>query len=171
MIRLQIRTAGVRHPLSPGQTRVVIRAVDEHDKPAAIFLCCIEPPNTFERRLRESFHTVCSVEDMVEYPVGVSSIREIDPQTVDEGTFLYSAQENIIYVRSRDAWIPYKPRPENLKPNVHTHTLPFFRRSAIDIILPSREFVVQAIDWIKEAARQLEQDFLDLETLRSYEQQ
>jgi hypothetical protein len=174
MIRLQIQTAAVRRLLSPGQTRVVIRAVDEQDRPTAIFLCCVEPPNSLEQRLRESFHTVCSVEDMTEYPVGVSCVREIDPKTADEGVFLYCVQENIVYVRARSGgkavWIPYKPKPENLKPNVHTHTFPFFRRSTIDIILPNRDFVVQAIGWIEEAVKQLEQDFCNLEQLKRYDE-
>lgn len=98
MIRLQVRTAEVRHPLSPGQTRVVIRAVDADDRPVAVFLCGVEPPSAFERRMRESFHTICSVEDMAEYPVAVSCVREIDPVSVEEGVYLYDAQENVVYV-------------------------------------------------------------------------
>ncbi len=168
MIRLQIRTAEVRRPVSPGQTRIVIRAVDADDRPVAVFLCGVEPPNSFERRMRESFHTICSVEDMAEYPVGVSSVREVDPASVEEGVYLYCAQENVVYVRIRDhrqqaAWEPYKPKPENLKPNVHSHKRPFFRRSAIDIILPNREFVSRAVGWIEDAVKRLEKDIHDLE--------
>lgn len=172
MIRLEVKTLPLKRSLSPGQTRVLIRAVDEKDRPVAIFLCGVEPPNSFERRMRESFHTICSVEDMAEYPVGVSCVSEVDPAGVEEGLFLYSAQENIVYVRSKNkqgraVWIPYKPKPENLKPNVHSHKLPFFRRSAIDIILPNREFVSQAIGWIEEAVALLEKDMTELEMLRN----
>ena len=168
MIRLEVKTLPLKRPLSPGQTRVLIRAVKDRDKPVAVFLCGVEPPNSFERRMRESFHTICSVEDMAEYPVGVSCISEVDPTSQEEGVFLYSAQENIVYVRSKDrqgraAWVPYKPKSENLKPNVHSHKLPFFRRSAIDIILPNREFVSQAIGWIEEAVALLEKDMAELE--------
>jgi hypothetical protein len=167
MIRLETKMLPLKRLLSPGQTRVLIRAVDAEDKPVALFLCGVEPPNSFERRMRESFHTICSVEDLAEYPVGVSSIREIDPASVEEGVFLYSAQENIVYVRSVQrglaVWIPFRPKPENLKPNVHSHKLPFFRRSAIDIILPNREFVSRAIGWIEEAVKRLEKDMHDLE--------
>jgi len=174
MISLKIQTAQVKRPLSPGQTRVVIRAADENEEPVAVFLCCVEPPNSFERRMRESFMTVCSVEDMVEYPVGVSSVHEINPESQEEGIKLYCAQENVIYVRGFDdqdepAWIPYKPPTGGLKPNVHTHTLPFFRRSTIDIILPCRDFVVQAVGWIEDAVAQLERDQKNLELLKDYE--
>jgi len=173
MISLKIQTAMVKRPLSPGQTRVVIRAIGENEEPRAIFLCCVEPPNSFERRMRECFMTVCSVEDLVEYPVGVSSVLEIDPATQDEGVKLYCAQENLVYVRDVDdagkpAWIPYTPRAGGLKPNVHTHHLPFFRRSTIDIILPCRDFVVQAIGWIENAVAQLERDQKNLELLKDY---
>ena len=175
MIRLHFRTAQVQRPMTPGQTRLIVQAVDEQDEPCAIFLCGIEPPNTLQRRMRESFHTVCSVEDMAEYPAGVACVQEVDPQTVDEGTFLYSVQENIVYERGTGSagqpdWVPFRPRAENLNPRFHSHTLPFFRRSVIDIILPNREFVVQAVGWIEDAARQLEQDFIDLEKLKSYAQ-
>ena len=167
MIRLDVQTLPLKRPLSPGQTRVLIRAVDVNDKPVAVFLCGVEPPNAFERRMRESFHTICSVEDMAEYPVGVSCVNEVDPASVEEGVYIYCAQENTVYVRSRErgkaAWIPYRPEPEHLKPNVHSHKLPFFRRSAIDIILPNREFVSQAIGWIEEAVNRLEKDMHDLE--------
>lgn len=168
MIRIEVKTLPLKRPLSPGQTRVLIRAVDERDLPVAVFLCGVEPPNSFERRMRESFHTICSVEDMVEYPVGVSDASEVDPSDHEEGMFLYCAQENVVYVRSKDrlgkaAWIPYKGQPENLKPNVHSHTLPFFRRSAIDIILPNREFVSRAIGWIEDAVALLEKDMHELE--------
>lgn len=174
MIRLSIRTAEVKRPFSPGQTRVVIRAVDEQDRPVALFLCCVEPPNSFERRMRESFQTVCSIEDMAEYPVGVSSIDEADPKDWEPGVCLYSAQENLIYIRSKEhngrpAWHPYVPKPGHPVPNVHSHKLPFFRRSTIDIILPNRDFVVQSIEWIKQAVRRLEKDRLDLELLEHYE--
>ena len=173
MISLKIQTAEVKHPLTPGQTRVVIQAVDENDEPTPVFLCCVEPPNTFERRMRESFMTICSVEDMAEYPVGVSSVREIDPLPVAEGTLLYCAQENKIYERGYDeqqdpAWNPYIPPQGGMKPNVHTHKLPFFRRSAIDVILPSRHFVRHAIQWIEDAVKQLERAKSDLEFLRDY---
>jgi hypothetical protein len=174
MIRLSVMTAEVKRPLSPGQTRVVIRARDENDWPVALFLCGIEPPNTFERRMRESFHTVCSVEDMAEYPVGVASPEEVDPQTCEPGVLLYAVQENAVYVRSGDendipAWMPYRPEPEQKAPNVHAHKLPFFRRSEIDIILPNRDFVVRSIEWISRAVRRLEQDQHDLEQLKPYE--
>ena len=168
MIRIEVETLPLKRPLSPGQTRVLFRAISERDRPVAVFLCGVEPPNSFERRMRESFHTVCSVEDMVEYPVGVSSVSEVDPASQEEGVFLYCAQENVVYVRSKDkqghaAWIPYKVRAENLKPNVHSHKLPFFRRSEIDIILPNREFVSQAIGWVKDAVALLEKDMAELE--------
>lgn len=174
MIRLSIRAAEVRRPASPGQTRVVIRALDEQDRPVALFLCCVEPPNSFERRMRESFQTVCSLEDMAEYPVGVSAIDEADPADWEPGIHLYSAQENLVYVRGKDSrgrpeWHPYPPKSGWPGPNVHGHKLPFFRRSTIDIILPNRDFVVQSIEWIKRAVRRLEKDRLDLEQLNHYE--
>jgi len=174
MIRLHVQTAEVRRPVSPGQTRVVIRATGENDVPVAVFLCGVEPPNSFERRMRESFHTICSVEDMAEYPVGVSGLHEADPKKSEQGFLLYNVQENVVYVRELDAarkpaWLPYHPRHENLNPNVHSHKLPCFRRSTIDIILPHRDFVVQAIGWIEEAVRQLEKDMGDLERLKNYE--
>ena len=184
MIRLKIHTAAVKCPLSPGQTRTVIYAYEpdidpetgaemDDGTPAAIFLCGIEPPNSFERRFRESFHTVCSVEDMVEYPVGVSTIDEADAAEVEPGTFLYAAQENRIYVSTLNEdgvlqWLPYQAPPEGKEPNRHTHKLPFFRRSKIDIILPCRDFVVQSIAWIEEAAKRLEEDFASLEKLEQY---
>jgi len=173
MIRLSILTAEVKRPLSPGQTRVVIHARDENGLPVALFLCGVEPPNTFERRMRESFHTVCSVEDMAEYPVGVATIEEVDPKTCEPGDLLYAAQENAVYIRGMDetkrpAWLPYRPKPEQRNPNVHAHKLPLFRRSAIDVILPNRDFVVRSIEWISQAVRRLEQDQRDLEQLKSY---
>lgn len=175
MIRIEVQTAEVRRPISPGQTRVVLRASDEQGRPQAVFLCGVEPPNSFERRMRESFHTICSVEDMVEYPIGVSSVLEIDPRGVETGTMLYCAQENTVYVCQKNRgdeehhWQPFVARNENLNPNVHSHKLPFFRRSAIDVILPHRDFVVRAIDWIEKAVRLLEKDLRDLERLKSYE--
>ena len=175
MIALKVQTAEVKHPLSPGQTRAVIRAYDDtDDKPAAIFLCCVEPPNSFERHMRESFQTVCSVEDIAEYPVGVSSISEIDPATQQIGSYLYAAQENKVYrvseIGMKPAWVVYQPSPGEYSPNVHSHKLPFFRRSTIDIILPSRDFVVQAIGWIEQAVRQLNKAFDDLAKLKTYEE-
>ena len=174
MIRLKIRTAEVKRPISPGQTRVVVSARDENEQPIAIFLCGVEPPNAFERRMRESFHTVCSVEDMVEYPVGVSCITETEPAGYEVGTYLYCVQENAIYVRGEDSegnpvWKPYRSEPGQLSLNVHSHKLPFFRRSTIDIILPNRDFVVQSITWLEQAALRLEKDRLDLKTLIDYE--
>jgi hypothetical protein len=123
--------------------------------------------------MRESFMTVCSVEDMVEYPIGVSSVQEINPATQDEDIKLYCAQENIIYVRGYDdhmepAWVPYTPSASHPKPNVHSHKLPFFRRNTIDIILPCRDFVVQAIGWIEDAVAQLTKDQANLEFLQDY---
>lgn len=170
MIRLEIETLPLKRVLSPGQTRVIFRAIDGNDRPIALFLCGVEPPNSFEHRMRESFHTICSVEDMAEYPVGVSCVSEVDPVGLEEGLFLYCAQENVVYVRSRDrrdraVWTPYRPKPENLKPNVHSHKLPFFRRSAIDIILPNREFVSHAIGWIEDAIALLEKDMQELKML------
>jgi hypothetical protein len=173
-ISLKTQTAEVKRPQSPGQTRVVIRAIDENEDPVPVFLCCVEPPDTFARRFRESFVTICSVEDMAEYPVGVSSVREVDPVTQDEGILLYCAQENVVYVRGEDenndpAWIPYVPEPAQLKPNVHGHNFPFFRRSTIDIILPCRDFVVRAIGWIEDSVAQLMKDQANLEILKEYE--
>ncbi|MDR3233435.1 MAG: hypothetical protein LBT46_07215 [Planctomycetaceae bacterium] len=169
-IAVLTQLAEVKRPLSPGASRVVFQARDEDGQPAAVFLCSIEPPNAFEQVMRESFVTVCSVEDMVEYPVGVSSVEEIDPSEFAADTFLYAAQENRVYVRSvndleEPAWIPYKPQGK--QPNVHTHKLPFFRRSTIDIILPNRDFVKQSIEWIKTAVRRLEKDQADLEELKN----
>lgn len=174
MIRLRFRVARVRRPLSPGQTRLIVGASDDNGMPVALFLCGVEPPDIFSRRMRESFHTICSVEDMAEYPAAVSCVREVDPQTAERGVLLYSVQENVVYVRDCDGnrnpvWRPYEPRPENLNPNVHSHKLPFFRRSTIDIVLPNRDFVDQAVGWIGQAVRQLEKDMLDLDHFKSYE--
>jgi len=181
MIKLKIQTARIKRPLSPGQTRTVIYAyepefdpgtgaeLDTEGTPAAIFLCGIEPPNSFERRFRESFHTICSVEDMTEYPVGVSTIDEADASECEPGTFLFAAQENRIYVNEDSQWVPYQCPPDGKEPNCHTHKLPFFRRSKIDIILPCRDFVVEAIEWIENAAKQLEKDLANLEKLQNYE--
>ena len=174
MIQLEVRTAALRRPLSPGQTRLVVRATDERGTPVAIFLCCVEPPNTFERRMRESFQTVCSVEDMTEYPVGVSSVQTVDPTDLADGTLLYAAQENLIYEKKQEMtgtaiWRLYRPVPSGVIPNVHTHKLPFFRRSTIDIILPNRAFVTDAVRWIEEAAMRLEKDQLDLDDLKPYQ--
>jgi hypothetical protein len=172
MFEISVQTAPIKRPLSNGATRVIFRARDENDEPAAIFLCCVEPPNSFERILRESFVTICSVEDLAEYPVGVSSVKEVNPGEFEADTFIFDAQENSIFVRSEDAagqpvWTPYQP-DSGKRPNVHTHKLPFFRRSAIDVILPNRAFVMEAIEWIKQAALRLEQDLSDIEKLRTY---
>jgi hypothetical protein len=172
MYTILVETAPIKRPLSNGATRVVFRARDENEAPAAIFLCCVEPPNSFEQILRESFVTICSVEDLAEYPVGVSSVEEVPPGEFEADTFVFDAQQNSIYVRSEDAtgqpvWTPYQPA-SGKRPNVHTHKLPFFRRSAIDVILPNRALVMEAIEWIKQAAARLEQDFLDIEKLRSF---
>ncbi len=53
MIRIEVETLPLKRPLSPGQTRVLIRAVDSGGRPVAVFLCGVEPPNSFERRMRE----------------------------------------------------------------------------------------------------------------------
>ena len=185
MIKLKIHTAAVKRPMSPGQTRTVIHAYepDFHPEtgaelpdgtPAAIFLCGIEPPNSFERRFRESFHTVCSVEDMSEYPIGVSTIDEADAGLCEPGVFLYAAQENRIYINTFNPdeglqWVPYQTPIDGKEPNRHTHKLPFFRRNTIDILLPCRDFVDQAIGWIEDAAKRLEKDFADLEKFKRYE--
>jgi hypothetical protein len=170
MISVTVETAAVKRPLSNGATRVLFRAEDENGLPAAIFLCSIEPPNSFERSMRESFVTVCSVEDIVEYPVGVSSITEVNPADHEDGVFLYSSQENKIYVRGEKenapAWLPYQPPENGKQPGVHTHKLPFFRRSTIDVVLPHRDFVIQSLDWIREAVKRLEKDWKDIEELR-----
>jgi hypothetical protein len=170
MINVTLEVAPMKRPLSPGAVRTVIHAKDENDQPAAVFLCSIEPPNSFERVMRESFVTVCSVEDMVEYPVGVSSIIEVDPVEYEQGVFLYAAQANKVYIRDEEegqpVWKPYCP--EGKHPNVHTHSLPFFRRSTIDIILPHRDFVLQSLEWIRDAVKRLEKDQQDLEQLKPY---
>ena len=173
MFSISVETAEITRPLSNGATRVRFRAMDEEDKPAAIFLCCVEPPNAFERILRESYITVCSVEDLAEYPVGVSAIEEVDPAEFPADTFLYVAYENKVYVRSADetgqpVWTIYAP-VAGKRPNVHTHKLPFFRRSAIDIILPNRSFVLEAVEWIEEAAKRLTKDMQDIEKLKPIE--
>jgi hypothetical protein len=165
-----VEIASIKHRPSNGATRAIFRAKTSDNEPAAIFLCSIEPPNSFERTMRESFITVCSVEDLVEYPVGVSSITEVDPNDYGEGVFLYSSQENKVYIRSEKdgvpAWVYYQP--DGKQPNVHTHKLPFFRRSTIDVIFPHRDFVVQSIDWIQDAVKRLEKDQQDLERLQAY---
>lgn len=173
MFVISVETAAIQRPLSNGATRAVFRARDAEDNPAPIFLCCAEPPNAFEQRLRESFVTICSVEDLAEYPVGVSDVSEVDPGEFPADTFLFDAQKNKIYVRSEDmsgqpVWEPYQP-VSGRHPNVHTHKLPFFRRSAIDIILPNREYVMEAVQWIKQAAVRLEKDMADIEQLKHYE--
>jgi hypothetical protein len=172
MFVLSVETAAIPRPLSNGATRVVIRARNGNDCPAAIFLCCVEPPNSFEKVLRESFVTICSVEDLAEYPVGVSSINEVPSACYPADSFLFDAQENKIYVKSADAleqpvWKPYEPT-DGKSPNVHTHKLPFFRRSAIDIILPNRAYVMEAVEWIKQAAERLAKDMEDIEKLKPY---
>jgi hypothetical protein len=170
MINVTIEIATMKRPLSPGTVRTLIHARDENDQPVAVFLCSIEPPNTFERVMRESFVTVCSVEDMVEYPVGVSSITEVDPASCENGVFLYAAQANKVYIRDEEdgqpVWKLYQPQGKH--PNTHTHKLPFFRRSSIDIILPHREFVLQSLEWIRDAVKRLEKDQYDLEQLKPY---
>jgi hypothetical protein len=171
MFSISVETASIQRPLSNGATRVVFRARDEEGKPAAIFLCCVEPPDAFDRKLRESFITVCSVEDLAEYPVGVSDVSEVPPVEFPVDTFLFDVQKNKIFVRSEDlsgqlVWEPYKPSGK--QPNVHTHKLPFFRRSAIDIILPNRGYVVEAIEWIKHAAVVLKKDMADIEKLKTF---
>jgi hypothetical protein len=172
MISVTVEIARIKRPFSNGATRALFHAKDENDQPAAVFLCSLEPPNSFERVMRESFITVCSVEDMVEYPVGVSSITEVKPAECEEGMFLYSSQENEIYIRGEKdnapAWLPY--HPEGKQPDVHTHKLPFFRRSTIDVIFPHRDFVMQSIDWIRDAVKRLEKDQRDLEELRPFMQ-
>jgi hypothetical protein len=177
MIAVTVEIAQLKRPLSNGAVRAIIHAKDVHaetgdEQPAAVFLCSIEPPNSFERIMRESFITVCSVEDMVEYPVGVSSITEVNPAEHEEGMFLYSSHENKVYIRGEKegvpVWLPYQP--EGKQPNVHTHKLPFFRRSVIDVIFPHRDFVIQSLDWIRDAVRRLEKDQRDLEQLRPYTQ-
>jgi hypothetical protein len=172
MYTISVETVPIKRPLSNGATRVIFRARDEHEEPAAIFLCCVEPPNSFQKVLRESFVTICSIEDIAEYPVGVSSVEEVSPSEFAADTFVFDAQQNSIYVRSEDVagqpvWKPYQPEGGK-RPNVHTHKLPFFRRSAIDVILPNRAFVMEAVEWIKQAASRLEQDLLDIEKLRSF---
>jgi len=170
MFVISVETAAIQRPLSNGATRALFRARDEAGEPAPIFLCCVEPPNAFERILRESFMTICSVEDLAEYPVGVSVIEEVDPKVFPADTLLFAAQENKVYVRSSDemdvpVWCPYRPA-SGRQPNVHVHKLPFFRRSAIDIILPNRRFVMEAVEWIDEAAKRLAKDMADIEQLR-----
>ena len=171
MFVISVETAAITRPLSNGATRVLIRARDTYDNPAAIFLCCVEPPNAFEQILRESFVTICSVEDLAEYPVGVSAIEEVDPAGFSADTFLFAAQENKIYVRSADGagqpvWKAYSHESAGKRPNVHTHKLPFFRRSAIDIILPNRAFVMEAVEEMEKAARVLAKDMEDIERLK-----
>ena len=172
MFVISVETAAIQRPLSNGATRVIFRARNEDETPAPIFLCCVEPPDAFSKTLRESYVTVCSVEDLAEYPVGVSSVAEVPPAEFPVDTFLFDAQENRIYVRSADSadqptWSPYRP-PHGLRPNVHTHKLPFFRRSAIDIIVPNRAYVMEAVEWIEQAARRLTKDLKDIETLRPF---
>ena len=173
MFSISVETAAIKRALSNGATRVIFKARDDEDRPAAIFLCCVEPPDAFEQTLRESFMTICSVEDLAEYPVGVSDITEVDPNEFSIGTFLYNAQENKTYTRAEDGtglpvWVLYKPSDSGLAPNAHAHKLPFFRRSAIDVILPNREFVTDAIGWVKKAALRLEKDMADIELLRPF---
>jgi hypothetical protein len=173
-VTLSVQTAAVTRPLSPGATRVIISARDDNDDPAAIFLCAIEPPDAFSQSMRESFVTICSVEDMTEYPVGVSSIEEVPPGDYEAGTFLYAAQENKVYIRSitdgidSPVWQAYNPPHHRPKPNVHTNKLPFFRRSTIDVILPNRAFVMDAITWINDAVKRLAKDQADLERLSNF---
>ena len=169
MFSISVEAAAIQRPLSNGATRVIFRAKDATAQPAPIFLCCVEPPNAFEQRLRESFVTICSVEDLVEYPVGVSSVAEVPPEDFPVDTFLYDAQQNKIYIRSADdamqpEWVPYLPSGK--KPNVHTHKLPFFRRSAIDIILPNRAFVMETVEWLQQAVNVLAKDMEDIEKLK-----
>jgi hypothetical protein len=171
MFVISVETAAIQRPLSNGATRVLFKARDENENYAPIFLCCVEPPNAFDQTLRESFITICSVEDLAEYPVGVSSIEEADPSEFPMETFLFDAQKNNIYIRSvnesdQPVWLDYRS-VHGRHPNVHTHKLPFFRRSAIDIILPDRAFVVEAVEWVRQAARRLEKDMADIEKLRS----
>jgi len=172
MFSISVETAAIKRALSNGATRVIFRARDADDKPAPIFLCCVEAPNAFTRTLRESFITVCSVEDLAEYPVGVSDPNEVDPGEFPADTLLYNAQGNRVYVRSADetatpVWTPYRP-VEGKHPNVHTHKLPFFRRSAIDIILPHRSYVLEAVEWVQYAAKVLAKDMEDIEQLKPY---
>jgi len=169
MFSISVETAAIKRPLSNGATRVVFRAKDAEGNPAPIFLCCVEPPNAFEQIMRESFITVCSVEDLAEYPVGVSSVEEVPPEDFPLGAFLFDAQQNMVYVRSNEItgqaeWQRYQPAGK--KPNVHTHKLPFFRRSVIDVILPNREYVMETIECLRRAADRLAQDMIDIETLK-----
>jgi hypothetical protein len=177
-IHTQTAETGKRR-ISPGATRVTISAVNEPadetetETPAPIFLCSVSPPNTYEQRFRETFLTVCSVEDIAEYPVGVSSVLEVPPENHPAGTLLFSAQENKIYTRGETVnqspeWKPYFPQNNQLPPDPHTHNLPFFRRSTIDIILPNRLFVEFTLKEIRRAIRILEKDLAALEHLTDH---
>jgi hypothetical protein len=173
-ISVQVELAAVTRRMSPGQTRVVLTAT-KNGEPSPVFLCCVEPPNTYERVMRESFYSICSVEDLAEYPVGVSSVEEIDPAIVEVGTFLYAAFENRVYTRSTNdnnqpVWIPYIAAGTSyVQPNVHTNKLPFFRKHQIDIIFPNREQVFEYLEVIKHAILRLEQDMFDLEKLKNFD--
>ncbi|GHT32547.1 hypothetical protein FACS1894214_4450 [Planctomycetales bacterium] len=141
--------------------------------PAPIFLCCIEPPDAFTKTMRESFVTITSVEDLAEYPWGVSSIEEVPPEDYVADTLLYAAQENKTYIRSEDedgaaVWVRYIPPTDGLAITHHVHRIPFFRRTVIDIILPNRSWVIDAIDWLQNAANTLEKDQKDIEILLDY---
>jgi hypothetical protein len=166
--KITVKHVQIKRPTSPGATRVQFIAENVDGTPAHIFLCSVQPPNTYEQRYREAFETLCSVEDMFEYPVGVSHVSEIDPATQPENTFMYDAQENRVYIRTKNVndipvWKPYIATGTSLQPNVHTHKMPFFRRSVIDIIVPNRLFVDKCVKWISDAAKMLKKDLLLVE--------
>jgi hypothetical protein len=157
-----VRITSLKRSLNHGVVRAVITAEeqDENGKmiPAAIFLCCVEPPDAFSHRMRESFITVASVEDLAAYPSAVSSIDEVDAAEHSEGALLYAVQENKVYKQSGGEWVAYIPERSEKMPNVHSHKLPYFRRSVIDIILPNRLFVNQAMESIRIGGERLELD-------------
>jgi hypothetical protein len=171
-ISVKVEVASVTRKMSPGQCRVVLTAT-KHGEPAPIFLCCVEPPDIYARRMRESFYSICSVEDLAEYPAGVSSVEEVDPATVDEGVLLYAAFDNCVYIRATEngnpVWKPYKAHNGQNQPNVHTNKLPFFRKHRIDIILPNRDQVFEHLENIKRMILLLEQDLYDFEQLKHIE--
>jgi hypothetical protein len=160
---LTVNVKPILRPTSPGATRVQFAAENADKTPAHIFLCSVQPPDTYGQKYREAFETICSVEDMFEYPVGVSSVKEVDPASIAINTFLYDAQENRVYIRTNNIndvpqWELYHAPPNGMQPNVHTHKPPFFRRSVIDIIVPNRLFVDKCIGWIERAIKMLKRD-------------
>jgi hypothetical protein len=158
----------IQRPLSPGQVRQVIRAFEqtgsENKTPAAIFLCSLETPNVKARTFRKSFQTICSVDDLSWYPEAIAddSLRP-DPAETEEGTLIYSLQENHVWIRDEsESWVLYTKRYAaehgQLFPRRHPHHLPFFRTNTIDVIWPNSYFVTKAKDWLDEAVLILNKD-------------